>query len=91
MKFPKHFTPALSPFASDANAEREKSPEATLAAVRELSENATLRPAPRGLRCVPLVPYTAPPAPPAWKFNRELLLSGVRFPLSAFPLSALPQ
>ena len=48
----------------------------TLAAVRELSENATLRPAPNKLRCVPVRTYVAPPAPPAWKFNRDLLLAG---------------
>ena len=49
--------------------------ETTLAFVRELSENATLRPAPNKLRCVPVRTYVAPPAPPAWKFNRDLLLA----------------
>ena len=48
--------------------------EAALVKVRELSERATLRPAPLVLRCVPLATYAAPPAPPAWEFRRELLL-----------------
>ena len=51
--------------------------ETTLAAVRELSERATLRPAPNKLRCVPVQTYVAPAAPPAWKFNRELLLASL--------------
>lgn len=51
--------------------------ETTLSAVRELSENAMLRPAPNKLRCVPLQAYVVPPAPPAWKFNRELLISSL--------------
>jgi len=51
--------------------------ESTLAIVRELSENATLRPAANKLRCVPLRAYAAPPAPPVWKFNRDLLISSL--------------
>lgn len=46
----------------------------TLACVRELSENAMLRPAPRVLCCVPFREFVTPPAPPAWKFRRELIL-----------------
>ena len=41
--------------------------EATLTVVRELSENATLRPAPRVLRCVPVpATYILQPVP-VWK------------------------
>lgn len=40
--------------------------EATLAAVRELSENATLRPAPRRLRTIPLRTLVIQPVP-EWK------------------------
>ena len=51
--------------------------EHTLACVRELSENATVRPAPKILRCVPLTEFMVPPAPPAWKFRREMLLEKI--------------
>lgn len=77
----EHLSPALSPSASDADAEREGA--RTLAMVRELSENATLRPAPRKLFCRPLRAYVVPPAPPAWKFNRDLLLSSLVTRLSS--------
>ena len=40
--------------------------ESTLAAVRELSENATRRPAPRVLRCAPVAVRELKPIP-AWK------------------------
>ena len=46
----------------------------SLACVRELSENATLRPAPKKLRTIPVQAYVAPLAPPTWKFRRDLLL-----------------
>lgn len=48
-------------------------PEDTLAAVRELSENAMLRPAPRRLRCAPVREYRAPKRAPI-NFARERLL-----------------
>lgn len=49
-------------------------PDLTLAAVRELSEHATLRPAPRVLRCVPFI--TQPELKPvmAWQYQRNQLL-----------------
>lgn len=48
---------------------------AALTTVRELSERCTLRPAPRGLRPVPVQKFTAPSAPPVWQFRRDLLIS----------------
>ena len=47
--------------------------DAALATVRELSENATLRPAPRRLRWVPLQAFALTPQP-VWKYNRDQLL-----------------
>ena len=55
-------------FASAPNA------EATIAAVRELAERATLRPASRKLRCLPLRPFCPPVAPAPWQFRRDWLL-----------------
>ena len=46
----------------------------TLATVRELSENATLRPAPRVLCCVPVQTCALRPVQ-VWKLRRELLLA----------------
>lgn len=40
--------------------------EATLAAVREMVENATLRPAPKQLRCIPIKSIVLQPIP-KWK------------------------
>jgi len=48
--------------------------EKTLASVRELSENATLRPAPRVLRCVPVREFVCPPRP-KWMVRWDLLLA----------------
>lgn len=44
--------------------------EATLAAVRELSENATLRPPPRKLRCLPFQERIELQPLPAWKARK---------------------
>ena len=44
--------------------------ESAQASVRELSENATLRPAPRQLRCVPLRPVVLVPVP-KWQAQRN--------------------
>lgn len=45
--------------------------ESTLATVRELSENATLRPAPRKLFCLPLQAFRLKPIP---KWKREMIM-----------------
>jgi hypothetical protein len=47
-------------------------PAATLAAVRELSENASRRPAPRVLKCIPVQTFVTLQPVPQWK--RQLLL-----------------
>jgi len=47
--------------AETAREARALPEETTLALVRELSENATLRPAPRKLHCKPWVPYCIHP------------------------------
>jgi hypothetical protein len=51
----------------------EQLAELTLAKVRELSENATLRPAPNKLRCLPLQTFSLQPIP-LWKRQRVALL-----------------
>jgi len=57
----EHLTPALSPLASDANAEREA--EVTLAIVRELSERWHHRPALKKLFCIPVQAFALKRAP----------------------------
>ena len=62
------------------------SPEQTLAAVRELSEHWSHRPAPNTLRCVPVQALALKPVHvPAWQNYRDYLISAFHFPLAALP------
>ena len=58
----------------------------TLAIVRELSEHATLRPAPRTLRCVPIREFICKPVP---KWERFYLSELAELLLSRAPVALL--
>ena len=62
--------------------------DAVQSSVRELSENATLRPAPRQLRCIPLRPVVLVPAP-KWQAQRNYYWLAVSGRLPS-PVSHLP-